>query len=269
LQITHLAVQRQGVETVLDKLKTDAVKLGGEIRASSFVRSPDGQELANLAFRIPLKDNAALVEMLKTYGDVKSLTVERQDRVQEGKPDENAPAEVRLQFFSHQAPMQITQLGIERKDVESVLAALKEQATKLGAEIRASNFVRYPNGQEVANLAFRIPMKQNQQLLDLLRSLGEIKGYTVERQDRVTDGRFDESAPAEVRLQLGSAPPIIEKESGFMATMKQTVGQGFGWFMWGIKMIGVALAFIAPWLAALLIAWWSFKKLRRKKPAKA
>jgi|GEM_PF-3563809 len=269
LQITHLAVQRQGVEAVLDKLKQDAVKLGGEIRASNFVRTPDGQELANLALRIPLKDNAALVEMLKAYGDVKSLSVERQDRVQEGKPDENAPAEVRLQFFSHQAPMQITQLAVERKDVESVLAHLKEQATKLGAEIRASNFVRYPNGQELANLAFRISLKQNQPLLDLLRSLGDVKGYTVERQDRVTDGRFDENAPAEIRLQLSSAPPIIEQDSGFMVTMKQTIGQGFGWFMWGIKMIGVALAFIAPWLAALLVLWWGWKRIRRKKTAKA
>jgi hypothetical protein len=138
---------------------------------------------------------------------------------------------------------------------------------KLGAEIRASHFVRYPNGQEIANFAFRLPMTQNQQLLDLLKSLGEIKSYAVERQDRLTQSKVDENAPAEIRLQLSSRPPILEEDSGIMVTMKQTVGQGFGWFMWGIKMIGVALGFIAPWLAALLVVWWGFRKLRRKKTA--
>jgi hypothetical protein len=32
-----------------------------------------------------------------------------------------------------------------------------------------------------------------------------------------------------------SRPPMIEDDGGFMVTMKQTVGQGVGWFMWGFK----------------------------------
>jgi hypothetical protein len=45
---------------------------------------------------------------------------------------------------------------------------------------------------------------------------------------------------------------IVSSETGLIATLRRTLAQSAGAIMWSLRMIGVAVAFLAPWGVALL-----------------
>jgi hypothetical protein len=93
-----------------------------------------------------------------------------------------------------------------------------------------------------------------------LQSLGEIENVSVQRQDR-TGAQIDEaSAPADVSIQVYSQGNIVSQESGPLATLRRTLAQSTGAIMWSLRMIGVAMAFLAPWAIALIIVVWIVKR---------
>ena len=49
------------------------------------------------------------------------------------------------------------------------------------------------------------------------------------------------------------------------ATMRRTIEQGAGALMWSVRMIGVALAFLAPWIIALAAALGIVRGIRRSR----
>ena len=49
------------------------------------------------------------------------------------------------------------------------------------------------------------------------------------------------------------------------ATMRRTIEQGAGALMWSVRMIGVALAFLAPWIIALAAAIGIVRGVRRSR----
>ena len=53
--------------------------------------------------------------------------------------------------------------------------------------------------------------------------------------------------------------------SGLPATMRRTIEQGAGALMWSVRMIGVALAFLAPWIIALAAAIGIVRGVRRSR----
>jgi hypothetical protein len=72
-------------------------------------------------------------------------------------------------------------------------------------------------------------------------------------------------APAEISLQIYSPGQIVSDESGILATLRRTVGQGVTALAWSVRMIGVAIAFLAPWAIALgLVAWVVIRLARRR-----
>ena len=65
-----------------------------------------------------------------------------------------------------------------------------------------------------------------------------------------------ETAPADISVQIYSPGKIVSDESGLVATIRRTLGQGVAALMWSVRMIGVAIAFLAPWILALRLLGW-------------
>jgi len=102
-----------------------------------------------------------------------------------------------------------------------------------------------------------------------LDSLGRVENVAVQRQDQ-TGTRIDEAnAPADVSVQVYSQGNVVSQQSGLLATLRRTAAQGVAALMWSIRMIGVALAFIAPWAIALALIVWGIRRVKRSRAPKA
>ena len=78
----------------------------------------------------------------------------------------------------------------------------------------------------------------------------------MQRQDR-TGTQIDEAnAPADISIQVYSQGNIVSQESGPLATLRRTLAQSAGAIMWSVRMIGVAIAFLAPWAIAIVAVIW-------------
>src|SRR5262249_38938141 len=99
-------------------------------------------------------------------------------------------------------------------------------------------------------------------LMQSLDSLGKVENVTVQRQDR-TGTQIDEAtAPADISIQVYSQGNIVSQQSGPLATLRRTLAQSAAAIMWSVRMIGVAIAFLAPWVIAIVIIIWIAKRIR-------
>jgi hypothetical protein len=161
--------------------------------------------------------------------------------------------------------IQETQITIESKKIEEKVSQVKEMTLSAGGEIRSSTFERSSRGGEVANLVLRIAMIKNNELVEKLKQLGKVKDFTVRREDQNLSGKVEEDITTEITLHLYSQSDLVSDETGFFSTLRKTVTQGVEAIMWSLRMIGVALAFIAPWgLLIGLMAWVGFKLRKHK-----
>ena len=83
VQKTSLRILTSSVADKAARLKTDVAKAGGELRNSTFSRDPNGQEVATLTLRVSMKNYAALVSSFDQLGEVKDLSVQRNDRTRD------------------------------------------------------------------------------------------------------------------------------------------------------------------------------------------
>ncbi len=105
-------------------------------------------------------------------------------------------------------------------------------------------------------------MKNYAALLSSFDQLGKVKDVSVQRDDR--RGAINEAtAPADINIQVYSQPNIVSDESGLFATIRHTLAQGASALLWSLRMIGVALAFFAPWAIALVLVWWIVRRIAR------
>ena len=158
---------------------------------------------------------------------------------------------------------QQTTLRIRTSSVDEKAKDLRTVAEKQGGRVRSSTFSRDPDGRELANVSLRVPMKNYPTLMQSLDSLGKVENVTVERQDR-TGTQIDEAnAPADISIQVYSQGNIVSHQSGPLATLRRTLAQSAGAIMWSLRMIGVAIAFLAPWVIAIVAIVWIAKRVRR------
>ena len=112
-------------------------------------------------------------------------------------------------------------------------------------------------------------MKNYFALMQSLNSLGKVENVSVQRQDR-TGTQIDEaSAPADISIQVYSQGNIISHESGLLATLRRTLTQSAGAIMWSLRMIGVAVAFLAPWAIAIVAVVWIVRRIAQKRRSKS
>jgi len=82
-------------------------------------------------------------------------------------------------------------------------------------------------------------------------SLGRLENLAVHRDNR-PKAQFDErTVPADVTFRFIPREILSQRVLVLPATMRRTIEQGAGPLMWSVRMIGVALAFLAPWIIAL------------------
>jgi len=137
---------------------------------------------------------------------------------------------------------------------------LREVAEKQGGRVRTSSFLRDPNGREYANVALRVPMQNYAALMQSLNALGKL-----ENDDRPNSQIDEKSAPADISIQVYSQGNLVAEGSGLPATLRRTIEQGAGALMWSVRMIGVALAFLALWIIALAAAIGIVRGVRRSR----
>ncbi len=110
-------------------------------------------------------------------------------------------------------------------------------------------------------------MKNYAALMSSFDQLGKVKDVSVQREDR-RGVINEETAPADISIQVYSEGNIVSPESGFFATLRQTLAQGADALMWSLRMIGVALAFFAPWVIALVLLVWLIRRISRARAAR-
>jgi hypothetical protein len=71
------------------------------------------------------------------------------------------------------------------------------------------------------------------------------------------------NAPADLSIRVYSQGNIVPQGTGLFATLRRTLGQSAGAIMWSLRMIGVAIAFLAPWAVALAAIIWVTRRIVR------
>jgi hypothetical protein len=267
----QLALFSTDVEKTFTEMKGVIDGAKAQISSSTLDRDSAGEATARLVLLIAPEEADALIGRIKGMGRVQNYS-EQTDRVAQGGGSgmaENAKVErdkvqlsITISRNEQEPALQTTSLRILTSEVADKAARLKENAQKSGAEIRSSSFNRNPDGQEFANVTLRVPMKNYPALLGSFDQLGKVKDVSVQRDDR-RGAINEETAPADIHVQIQSQPNIVSDETGLFATVRRTLAQGAAALMWSLRMIGVAIAFLAPWALALAIVGWILAKITR------
>src|SRR5439155_6542102 len=154
-------------------------------------------------------------------------------------------------------------LRIRTASVDEKAKELGVLAGKQGGRVRSSTFNRDPDGREVADVSLRVPMKNYPALMQSLKSLGKVENVSVQRQDHTGTQVDEANAPADISIQVYSQGNIVSHESGPLTTLRRTLAQSAGAIMWSLRMIGVAIAFLAPWVVAISAIVWIAKRVIR------
>ncbi|MFL6594611.1 MAG: DUF4349 domain-containing protein [Chthoniobacterales bacterium] len=270
-----LALFSTDVEKTFGEVKGVIDGAKAQISSSTLDRDSSGEATARLTLLIVPEEADTLIDRIKGMGRVQNYN-EQTDRIAQGGTGmgENAKVErdkvqlsITISRNEQEPALQSTSLRILTSSVGDKVARLKENAAKSGAEIRSSSFTRNPDGQEVGNLTLRVAMKNYAALMSSFDQLGKVKDVSVQRDDR-RGAINEETAPADISIQVYSQPNIVADETGLFATIRRTLAQGASALMWSLRMIGVALAFFAPWIVALVIVIWVAKRISRARAAR-
>ena len=240
---------------------------------STLDRDNSGQATARMTLLIAPEESDAVIARIKGMGRVQNFNVQTERVAQNGSGiSDTAKVErdkVQLNLVisrtGEEQAVQQTSLRILTGSVNEKVAQLKTAVSNANGELRSSTFSRNPDGQEVANITLRVPMKNYAGLVASFDKLGEVKDLSVQRNDQPGTTANPETAPADVSLQIYCPGKIVSDGTGITATIRRTLGQGVAAVMWSVRMIGVALAFLAPWALALGLVGWLVARFARRR----
>jgi hypothetical protein len=252
-----LTVVARNVDDALDQAKAAALaNAGTEILGSALNTTPEGASTAQLSVRVPGKEYTTLMAAFHALGRQASLSIQRNDNNGPGASGDDVPVIVSLALTDNDQPVQETNLSISADDVDAQAQEIKKEAGDAGVEIKSSSFERQPDGSELAQMTLRLPLAKYPAYLETLKKAGKVDSLSVQRDDRPDQARPDDAAPAEIQLQLHNLPAIVPDNTGLWPTLRDTFGQGFAALFTSVKVIGVILAFLVPWVfTVLLLAW--------------
>jgi hypothetical protein len=218
------------------------------------------------------EESDGVIAKAKAMGRVENFQMQTQRIAQGGEEmSENANTKrdkvelnITISRDEQEQAFQQTNLRIRTSAVDEKAKKLRELAEKQNGRVRNSSFSRDPEGREYANVSLRVPMKNYNSLMQSLDSLGKVENVSVQRQDS-SGGQIDEAnAPADLSIQVYSQGNIVSSDTGLFATLRRTIGQSAAAIMWSLRMIGVAVAFLAPWIAAVVGGIWIVRRIRRR-----
>ena len=248
-----------------------------QITNAQLNRDYSGRVSAQLSMLIAPEESDAVIGRVKGFGRVENFQTQTQRVAQGGSGmSENARTKrdkveltLTVSREEQEQAFQQTSLRIRTSSVDEKAKELRTLAEKQGGRVRSSTFSRDPDGREVASVSLRVPMKNYPALVQSLDSLGKVQNVSVQRQDRA-DAQIDESnAPADISIQVYSQGNIVTEESGLLATLRRTFAQSAGAIMWSLRMIGVAVAFLAPWAIAIVLLIWVTRRVIRSRQSRS
>jgi hypothetical protein len=264
----QLALYTPEVEKIYADLKSLASQKI-QITNAQLDRDNTGRVSARMSMLIAPEESDSVIAKAKAMGRVENFQVQTERVAQGGEEmSENATTKrdkVELNILisrdEQEQALQQTSLRIRTSSVDERTKALRSLAEKQSGRVRSSTFSRDSDGREFANVTLRVPMKNYNALMQSLDSLGKVENVSVQRQDRpdVDLG----SAPADISIQVYSQGNIVSSNTGLIATLRNTLAQGTAALMWSLRMIGVALAFLAPWVIAIVAIVWIAKRIKR------
>ena len=271
----QLALYTAEVEKIYNDIKALASPKV-QITNAQLDRDYSGRVSARVGMLIVPEESDAVMGRVKGFGRVENFQGQTERIAQGGSGmSENARTKrdkvelnVTISREEQEQAFQQTSLLIRTPSVDEKAKALRALAEKQGGRVRSSSFSRDPNGREFANISLRVAMKNYTALMQSLNSLGKVENVSVQRQDR-TGAQIDEAnAPADISIQVYSQGNIVSQESGLIATLRRTLAQSAGAIMWSLRMIGVAVAFLAPWAIAIVAIVWIAKRIARARRQK-
>jgi hypothetical protein len=271
----QLALYATEVEKTYNEIKALA-SAKVQITNAQINRDNTGRVSAYVYMVIAPEESEAIIARVKGMARVENFQVQT-ERVSQGGDGlgENAKTEcdkvvlnITISREEQEQSLQQTTLRIRSSEVNDRTKQLRDLAEKQGGRIRSSSFSRDPNGREYANVSLRVPMKNYSALMQSLNALGKVENVSVHRDDR-PDAQVNEAdAPADISIQVYSQGNIVSEETGIIATLRRTIGQGAGAMMWSARMIGVAVAFLAPWVLAIVGVGWVMRRVSRARRAR-
>jgi len=264
----QLALYAPDVEEIYNDIKSLASPKM-QIKNAQLDRDNTGRVSARVSMLIAPEESDAQIAHVKTMGRVENFQVQTERVAQGGSGmSENARTKrdkvelnMTISREEQEQAFQETTLRIRTSAVDDRAKELRNLAEKQSGRIRSSTFSRDPDGREFANVSLRVPMKNYSALMQSLGALGKVENVSVQRQDR-TGAQFDEgNAPADMSIQVYSQGNIVSSETGLIATLRNTLGQGAAALAWSLRMVGVALAFLAPWAIALAAIIWVVRRV--------
>src|SRR6266513_1985086 len=269
----QLALYAPEVEKVYNDIKALASPKV-QMANAQLGRDYSGRVSAQMSMLIAPEESDGVIGRVKAFGRVENFQTQTQRTAQGGNPadagSENAGTKrdkvelnIAISREEQEQAFQQTNLRIRTSSVDEKAKELRALVEKQGGRVRSSTFSRDPDGRAVANVSLRVPMKNYLAVMQSLDSLGKVENVSVQRHDR-TDAQIDEAnAPADVSIQVYSQGNIVSQESGLLATLRRTLAQSAGAIMWSLRMIGVAIAFLAPWVIALIALVWVTRRVIR------
>ena len=266
----QLALYAPEVEKVYDEIKALASPKV-QITNAQLDRDNTGRVSARVSMLIAPEESDAQIARVKTMGRIENFQVQTERVAQGGAGmSENAKTKrdkvelnITISREEQEQAFQQTSLRIRTSAIDEKTKELRSLTEKQNGRVRSSSFSRDPDGREFANVSLRVSMKNYSALMQSLGALGKVENVSVQRQDR-TGMQVDEAnAPADLSIQVYTQGNIVPQETGLFATLRRTLGQSAGAIMWSLRMIGVAIAFLAPWVMALVALIWITKRVIR------
>src|SRR5438132_5224030 len=272
---SQLALYAPDVEKIYNDIKALASQKV-QITNAQLNRDSSGRISATMSMLIAPEESEAVIGRTKGFGRVENFQTQTERIAQGGSGmSENAKTKrdkvelnITISREEQEQALQQTSLRIRTSSVDEKAKELRALAEKQGGRVRSSTFNRDPDGRELANVWLRVPMKNYVSLMQSLNSLGKVENVSVQRQDRTGTQTDEANAPADVSIQVYSQGNIVSHESGPLATLRRTLAQSAGAIMWSLRMIGVAIAFLAPWVIALVALIWITKRVIRARQAR-
>lgn len=235
-----------------------------------------GQVAGHINILVAPEESESTIAKVKGFGRVQTFEAQT-ERVARGGQGmaENAKTEkdkvqieVSISREEEEQSRQQTSLRIRSTEVDQNAQKVRELAEREGGQIRHSSFNKDSDGREIADLSVRLSTQNYETFMQSLRSFGSVEDLTVHREEQKGHTGEEKTAPVDVSIQFYSRGNIVADDSGIWVTLRRTLAEGVGALTWSVRMIGVALAFIAPWAAVLVLVIWAIRRIAKARRGK-
>ncbi len=272
----QLALYAPDVEKIYNDVKALASPKA-QITNAQLNRDYSGRVSATMSMLIAPEESDSVISRVKGFGRVENFQTQTERIAQGGSgisvnaktKRDKVELNITISREEQEQALQQTSLRIRTSSVDEKAKQLRALAEKQDGRVRNSTFNRDPDGRELANVWLRVPMKNYPALMQSLNSLGKVENVSVQRQDQ-TGTQIDEAnAPADISIQVYSQGNIVSHDSGLLATLRRTLTQSASAIMWSLRMIGVAVAFLAPWVIAMVALIWITRRVIRARQSRS